>query len=182
MASVVFGRKRLAIDISVKKKDDGWLIQPLSNHDKMTVSEFIPLLRNHQFAEKLSQTFLSLPSKAVYFVSSDISEGTLDKPINFTVKEDPYKKGMYPNYSYFSRSMNSWGYAHNVKHKNGYIIFPHASEKDFSHFMTFLKNSDEEERASLWNEVSKFINPNEKPVQIKTTLEQIPWLNIHISP
>ena len=44
MASVVFGRKRLAIDISVKKKDDGWLIQPLSNHDKMTVSEFIPLL------------------------------------------------------------------------------------------------------------------------------------------
>ena len=78
--------------------------------------------------------------------------------------------------------MNSWGYTHHTRHKSGYIIFPHASEKDFSHFMTFLKNSDAEERASLWNEVSRFINPNDKPVQIKTTLEQIPWLNIHISP
>lgn len=182
MASVVFGRKRMAIDISVKAKDNGWLIQPLSNQDRMTVSEFIPLLQNPLFAEKLSKTFLSLPSKAIHFSSSDISESTLDQPIYFTVKEDILKKGMYPNYSYFSRSMNNWGYAHHIKHKTGYIIFPHASEKDFSHFMTFLKNSDEEERASLWNEVSKFIHSNEKPVQIKTTLEQIPWLNIHISP
>ena len=182
MASVVFGRKRLAIDISIKSKEDGWVVQPLSNHSKMTLSEFIPLLQNPKFAEKLSQTFLSLPSKSIYFVSSDISEENLDKPIHFTVKEDINKKGMYPNYSYFSTSMNNWGYAHHVKDKGGYIVFPHATEKDFSHFMTFLKNSDEEERCAMWYEISRFIKPSTKSIQIKTTLERIPWLNIHISP
>ena len=45
MASVVFGRKRLAIDISVKNKDNGWIIQPLSNHNKMTLAELSLCLR-----------------------------------------------------------------------------------------------------------------------------------------
>jgi len=181
-ASINFGRKRLAIDIRLKKDGDGWRIDPICNNRKMTTSEFILLLKNPKFSERFSQKILDIPSKAISICSTHISDETKDEPISFLIEEDPLKKGMYPNYSPFSRSMNNWGYAHSMVDRisKSVIVFPHASDRDFSHLITFLKNSDEDERAALWSKVADEVNISSRNLQIKTTFERIPWFNIHI--
>ena len=182
-ASVVFGKKQLAVHFELLKKDNTYIIQPKSNNRDMMVCEFLPLLRNKAFSQKLSDILLSIPYKAITFETTLIKEDHVEEPITIKVKEDTLKKGLWPNYSSFSKLMNNWGYAHHylIPPTNTAIVFPHATDRDFSHLMTFLKNSDEDERSALWDKIATLSKPTSKGIRIHTSMDSIPWLNIHIS-
>ena len=185
-----FGRKRLAVQFSLKSDkggfEDTYVIRVVSNDEEMRSSEFIPLLRNPQFALKLSSVFMDIPHKAISFQIDLNSNYDSDRTVVITAKPAPNMKGLWPNSNLFSKWMNGWGsngYIYSKDHPNGKgkIIFPAATERDFSHFMTFLKNSDDDEKSALWNEISKQISAIEPgDIIIGTNEIPIPWLNIHV--
>lgn len=183
-AQIKFGRKRLSIGFRLKKvSDTECLLQPLSNMEIMKASEFVPLLKSKDFVLKLCSKILETGFKAIDFESSVIDPSSMSNPFHIKITESATKKGMYPSYKQFSRHMNSWGSVQSVKipDSNDWIVFPSQTDRDFSHMITFLKNSDDDEKFELWQKISDKINAGKNKKQFGTSEQNIPWLNIGIA-
>ena len=183
--SINFGKKSIQICFRLREENSIYTISPFSNDRKMFVSEFLPLLRNYDFSNKLCEAFLRIPHKAINFTTNEMKYSEKEMPVEITVSPAPELKGTWPNSSVFEFWTNNWagsGYAYSFSHPNNkeVIVFPTPTERDFSHFMTFLKNSDSDEKAALWDLISKEFN-KESSRYIKTPKAKMSWTNIRVS-
>ena len=184
-ASINFGKKSIQACFRLKEDGVNYIITPFSNDRKMFVSEFLPLLRNYDFSNKLCETFLRIPHKAINFTTNEMKYSEKEMPVEIIVSPAPELKGTWPNSSVFEYWTNNWagsGYAYSFNHPNNkeVIVFPTPTERDFSHFMTFLKNSDADEKAALWDLISKEFNKDSSRY-IKTPKAKMSWTNIRVS-